>query len=172
MFEIRVICETPDREAVVSGLRSQFNIGRVHSSLSLTSGGERLYITADLPAANPWPTPEQAYAHAPSTIREIGWTARAAAERPFGTAPTREFWLRKAALLDRIALADDRENAPGDAAEAATEAARRLVDLDSAAGLGPSGHADGPYAPDHPESTRDPRGYVRQEYAIWHKSNQ
>ncbi|MFF0505621.1 hypothetical protein ACFYUH_18740 [Streptomyces fimicarius] len=172
MFEIRIICEAADREAVVSGLRSEFNIGRVRSSLSLTSGGERLYITADLPAANPWPTPERAYAVAPSIVREIGWPARAVAERPLYTDLGREFWLRKAALLDRIALADDRESAPGDAAEAATEAARRLVALDSAAGLGPSGHADGPYAPDHPESTRDPRGYVRQEYAIWHKTNQ
>ncbi|MDQ0985944.1 hypothetical protein [Streptomyces sp. V2I9] len=172
MFEIRVICEAADREAVVSGLRSQFTIGRVRSNFSLTSGGERLYITADLRDANPWPTPEQAYTHAPSIIREIGWTTRAAAERPLYTDLGREFWLRKAALLDRIALADEREDAPGDAAQAATEAARRLMDLDSAAGLGPSGHADGPYAPDHPESARDPRGYVRQEFAIWHKNNQ
>ncbi|MFF9249235.1 hypothetical protein [Streptomyces globisporus] len=151
MFEIRIICEAADREAVVSGLRSQFNIGRVRSNFSLTSGGERLYITADLREANPWPTPEQAYAHAPSIIREIGWTAQAAAERPFGTELGREFWLRKAAVLDRIALADDREDAPGGAAEAATEAARRLMDTDDA------------------DMICNPRHYTRQQYARWTK---
>ncbi|ARI55322.1 hypothetical protein A6E92_26485 [Streptomyces sp. S8] len=64
MFEIRIICETPDRESVVNGLRSQFNIGRVRSSFSLTSGGERLYITANPPRptrgpprSRPTPTP-------------------------------------------------------------------------------------------------------------------
>ncbi|QYA95327.1 hypothetical protein KZO11_17530 [Streptomyces anulatus] len=151
MFEIRIICEAADREAVVSGLRSRFDIGLVRSSFSRSSGGERLYITADLPAATTWPTPEDAYALAPSIVREIGWTAQAAAERPFGTAPPREFWLRKAAVLDRIALADEREDAPGDAAEAATEAARRLMDLDGAGAI------------------RNPRHYTRQQYVRWTK---
>ncbi|MEU3323207.1 hypothetical protein [Streptomyces sp. NPDC006785] len=151
MFEIRIICEAADREAVVSGLQSRFDIGLVRSSFSRTSGGERLYITADLPAAAVWPSPEDAYALAPSIVREIGWTARAAAERPFGTAATREFWLRKAAVLDRIALADEREDAPGDAAEAATEAARRLIDLDRAGVI------------------RNPRHYTRQQYVRWTK---
>ncbi|MCL6292760.1 hypothetical protein [Streptomyces sp. 43Y-GA-1] len=170
MFEIRIICETPDRESVVNGLRSQFNIGRVRSSFSLTSGGERLYITADLPAANPWPTPEQAYADAPGVGYELEVTREILTDTPLSPDLNREYWLRRAAALDRMALG----LAPGHDAtpEAARDAAISLMDLDSTAGLGPSGYADGPYHPDHPESTRDPRGYVRQEFAIWHKNNQ
>lgn len=90
------------------------------------SAGQRLNTARNLlirPAVQDWPTPEQAYAEAPSTISEIGWTARTATERLFGTASTREFWLRKAALLDRIALT---EAATSDATELAVEAARRL----------------------------------------------
>lgn len=170
MFEIRVICENADRESVVNGLRSQFNIGRVRNSCSLTSGGERLYITADLPAANPWPTPEQAYAGAPAVSYELDWARVTVMDTPLHPDLNREYWLRRAAALDRMALGF----APGyDATpEAATEAALQVLDLDSTAGLGPSGYADGPYHPDHPESTRNPRGYVRQEFAIWHKNNQ
>ncbi|MEV8052164.1 hypothetical protein [Streptomyces bacillaris] len=170
MFEIRIICETPDRESVINGLRSQFNIGRVRSSFSLTSGGERLYITADLPAPNPWPTPEQAYADAPGVGYELEVTREILTDTPLSPDLNREYWLRRAAALDRMALG----LAPGHDAtpEAARDAAINLMDLDSAAGLGPSGYANGPYHPDHPESTRNPRGYVRQEFAIWHKNNQ
>ncbi|WP_251052580.1 MULTISPECIES: hypothetical protein [unclassified Streptomyces] len=114
-----------------------------------------------------WPTPEAAYALAPSIVREIGWTAQTAADKPFGVPLGREFWLRKAALLDRIALQDEATRFSGDAAQAATEAARCLLGIDHAAGLGPGGYANGPYPPDHPDSTHDPRGYVRQEYALW-----
>ncbi|AVH97773.1 hypothetical protein C5L38_24215 [Streptomyces sp. WAC00288] len=93
------------------------------------------------PASEPdWPTPEQAYAEAPSIIREIGWVAQAAADRPFGTEASREFWLRKAALLDRIALDD---------AKAANRAARQLMDHDDATVI------------------CDLRFYVRQQYARW-----
>ncbi|MCX4531918.1 hypothetical protein [Streptomyces sp. NBC_01669] len=101
------------------------------------------------PEPGNWPTPETAYALAPSIIREIGWTAQTAADKPFGTALGREFWLRKAAVLDRIALADEREGAPGDASEVATEAARRLMDLDDTTVI------------------CDPRHYARQQYARW-----
>ncbi|WP_329308941.1 hypothetical protein [Streptomyces microflavus] len=172
MFEIRIICETSDRESVVNRLRSQFNIGRVRSSLSLTSGGETLYITADLPTAHPWPTPEQAYADAPAVSYELEWARVTLMGPQLSPGLKREYRLRRAAALDRMALG----LAPGlgvvATPEDATEAATHLMDLDSAAGLGPSGYADGPYAPNHPESTRDPRGYVRQEFAIWHKNNQ
>ncbi|WP_330435505.1 hypothetical protein OIC43_30980 [Streptomyces sp. NBC_00825] len=96
-----------------------------------------------------WPTPEVAYATAPSTIREIGWTANAAATRPIGTKIGREFWLRKAALLDRIALNDEATAQDSGAAELATEAARRLMQLDDASVI------------------CDPRYYVRQQYAHW-----
>ncbi|MYS07432.1 hypothetical protein GTW71_13540 [Streptomyces sp. SID6041] len=93
-----------------------------------------------------WPKPKQAYAEAPSITREFGWVARTATQRPFGTEPTREFWLRKAALLDRIALTD---NTPNGADEAARRAARHLMDIDDAAVI------------------CNPRHYVRQQYAHW-----
>ncbi|MFI7352356.1 hypothetical protein ACIBTP_00230 [Streptomyces avidinii] len=93
--------------------------------------------------------PEAAYATAPSIISEIGWTVRGARNCLHGIR-VREFWLRKAALLDRIALTDD-DPVSGDAATCATEAARRLMEID---------HAESP-------RTTDPRGYVRQEYALW-----
>ncbi|MEV6202199.1 hypothetical protein AB0M64_19795 [Streptomyces sp. NPDC051771] len=92
-----------------------------------------------------WPTPEAAYATAPSVISEIGWTARTATDRPFGTTTSREFWLRKAALLDRIAL----EAPAGGAPEAATRAAHQLMEHDGVT------------------TVCDPRHYVRQQYARW-----
>ncbi|WP_318208365.1 hypothetical protein [Streptomyces sp. SJL17-1] len=116
------------------------------------SAGQRINTARNLltrPAAQDWPTPEQAYAKAPSTISEIGWTARTArtvSDGSFGAEATREFWLRKAALLDRIALADERVDEPGDATEAADRAARQLMDVDDAAVI------------------CDPRHYVRQQY--------
>ncbi|WP_078958843.1 hypothetical protein [Streptomyces sp. NRRL S-4] len=96
-----------------------------------------------------WPTPDTAYAMAPSMVREIGWTAQAAADKPFGTRLGREFWLRKAALLDRIALAEEAAGRGGDAIGTAELAAARLVDLDDSGVI------------------CDPRRYVRQQYALW-----
>ncbi|MGW1928645.1 hypothetical protein [Streptomyces sp. NPDC001919] len=98
------------------------------------------------PATVPeWPKPKEAYAEAPSITCEIGWVARAATERSFGTEATREFWLRKAALFDRIVLTDD---TPNGADEAARIAARHLMDIDDVAVI------------------CDPRHYVRQQYAL------
>ncbi|MFJ3436453.1 hypothetical protein ACIPMU_23230 [Streptomyces cyaneofuscatus] len=114
-----------------------------------------------------WPTPEAAYALSPGIVHEIEWTMRTAVHTPFGVPLGREFWLRKAALLDRIALQEEASGFSGDATHAATEAARCLLGIDHAAGLGPSGYANGPYPPDHPDSTHHPRGYIRQEYALW-----
>ncbi|MGW3735059.1 hypothetical protein [Streptomyces sp. NPDC005148] len=96
-----------------------------------------------------WPTPETAYAKAPGIVREIGWTAQAAADKPFGTRMGRDFWLRKAALLDRIALAEEAAGRGGSTAETAELAAARLMDLDD------------------PDIVCDPRHYVRQQYAHW-----
>lgn len=101
------------------------------------------------PDEQEWPTPEHAYAKAPSIISEIGWTARTATERPFGSEMSREYWLRKAALLDRIALADATAQTTSDATEVAVEAARHLMDVHDAAVI------------------CDPRYYVRQQYARW-----
>ncbi|MCX5226277.1 hypothetical protein [Streptomyces sp. NBC_00233] len=116
------------------------------------SAGQRINTARNLltrPAKQDWPTPEQAYAKAPSIVSEIGWTARTATERPFGTEASREFWLRKAALLDRIALDGSTAHFTHDATELAAGAARRLMDVDDAAVI------------------CDPRHYVRQQYTLW-----
>ncbi|MER5853189.1 hypothetical protein ABT126_41185 [Streptomyces sp. NPDC002012] len=96
-----------------------------------------------------WPAPDAAYAEAPSMVREIGWTAQAATDKPFGTRMGREFWLRKAALLDRIALTEEAAGRGRDAIGAAELAAARLMDLDDS------------------DVICDPRHYVRQQYALW-----
>ncbi|MGW5099182.1 hypothetical protein [Streptomyces sp. NPDC004100] len=146
MFEIRVICDPADTDRVTTALNSAFATGSVRTYPTRDSERTRLYFTADLhPEPGPWPTPEEAYALAPSIIREIGWTADQAASKPFGTRLPREFWLRKAALLDRIALHDVGD----DTAETANKAAERLMSLDDAGVI------------------CEPRHYVRQQYAHW-----
>lgn len=153
MFEIRVICAPHDTERVVAALDSTFTTGTVTVYPTRDGHRNRLYIradhlsTADAPddAAHS-PTPEAAYDTAPDIVREIGWTARTAREVVSGAFPAREFWLRKAALLDRIALHD---NGPSAAADLAVQAARELMGLD-----------------DEPVLC-DPRAYVRQQYALW-----
>ncbi|WP_406100062.1 hypothetical protein [Streptomyces canus] len=100
----------------------------------------------DRPTPADWPTPKQAYANAPSILDEIGWTARTLAALKCFTELDRDFYLRKAALLDRIALLDE-PNTPGDVTETAVAAALYLLDLDQ------------------PGVICDPRGYVRQQYA-------
>lgn len=100
----------------------------------------------------PWPTAEQAYAEAPSILSEIGWTARTLSALECFTALDREFYLRKAALLDRIALLDEPDG-PGDVTETAVAAALYLIDSDRA------------------DVTGDPRAYVRRQYAYWARNN-
>ncbi|MEU5516098.1 hypothetical protein AB0H65_17005 [Streptomyces griseoaurantiacus] len=165
MFEIRIICEPDDTARVTAALSGAFAAGAVRQYPARGSHRVRLYLTADhRPEPGPWPTPKDAYALAPSMVREIGWTAQTAADKPFGTELGREFWLRKAALLDRIALSDEQDGAPGESSEVATEAARRLIEHDQ---NGPGDYYGAPYWPEHPATAADPRGYVRQEYAHW-----
>ncbi|MGW6688387.1 hypothetical protein [Streptomyces sp. NPDC054961] len=167
MFEIRVICSPTEAPEITKALAETFTTGPVRRHPTRDGDRVRLYVTAEQQPSH-WPAPETAYATAPSIISEIGWTARGVRDC-LHDVHVREFWLRKAALLDRIALTDDNP-VSGGAATPAVEAARRLMDIDQTAGPGPGGYADGPdtpYTPDHPESTRDPRGYVRQEYALW-----
>ncbi|MEV7830835.1 hypothetical protein AB0P12_09460 [Streptomyces subrutilus] len=152
MFEIRVICTKPEAPDISRALSETFVTGPIRQHLTRDGDRVRLYVTAEQ-AVNRWPAPEIAYAKAPSIISEIGWTARGSRDCLHGV-HVREFWLRKAALLDRIALTDD-DPVNGDAATLATEAARRLIELDGARAL------------DHPDSTSQPRGYIRQEYAVW-----
>ncbi|MFD3946830.1 hypothetical protein [Streptomyces sp. NPDC058579] len=169
MFEIRIICDLTDTERVTTALAKSFTTGNVRRAASRTSDKERLYVTAEhREDTETWPTPEQAYALAPSIVGEIGWTARRAREAlwPIHSANVREFWLRKAALLDRIALDDRTAGIHTDAPELALNAARKLLDVDRD---GDGNYGGTPYWPDHPEATANPRGYVRQEYARWAK---
>ncbi|MDJ0346270.1 hypothetical protein [Streptomyces sp. PH10-H1] len=103
--------------------------------------------------ANVTEDPESAYALAPSITLEITWVARTA--RDFGQLTSlREYWLRKAAVFDRIALTEHHRSfivagSGMDADTAAEEAARRLVEHDRA------------------DAISAPREYVRREYARW-----
>ncbi|MEU6877949.1 hypothetical protein [Streptomyces sp. NPDC046712] len=166
MFEIRVICDPADAERVTTTLAETFTTGAVRRSPSRASDKARLYVTAEHREA--WPTPEQAYALAPSIVSEIGWTAKRAREAlwPIRAANIREFWLRKAALLDRIALDDGTASIHTDVLELALNAARQLLDVDRD---GDGNYGGTPYWPEHPQAIANPRGYVRQEYAQWAK---
>ncbi|USQ89261.1 hypothetical protein NFX46_39330 [Streptomyces phaeoluteigriseus] len=113
----------------------------------------RLLTDGHRPAPQAWPTPEQAYADAPSINNEIGWTARTLATAECFTELGREFYLRKAALLDRIALLHEPDTLNSDA-ETAEAAALHLLDLDQ------------------PAIICDPRTYVRQQYARWTTDHQ
>ncbi|MEV6167565.1 hypothetical protein AB0L99_04965 [Streptomyces sp. NPDC051954] len=156
MFEIRVICDPADTDRVTAALSGTFATGNVRTYPTRDGQRTRLYVTADhRPEPGPWPTPEEAYALAPSIISEIGWTARTLATTQCYTEMDRDYYLRKAALLDRIALLDEPDEPDGDTTATAEAAALHLLDMD--------------HAPTH--AANDPRGYVRQEYAHWVKNN-
>ncbi|MCZ4602529.1 hypothetical protein O3S80_01800 [Streptomyces sp. Lzd4kr] len=148
MFEIRVICDPADADRVTTALNAAFTTGDVRQYPTRDGKRTRLYLTADhRPTPQDWPTPEQAYADAPSINSEIGWTARFLADAECYTELDREFYLRKAALLDRIALLDGPDATDGDATETAYATAVFLLDIDQ------------------PGVICDPRAYVRQQYA-------
>ncbi|WP_433891764.1 hypothetical protein [Streptomyces sp. CA-111067] len=115
------------------------------------------------------PAPDAAYAGAPAIVREISnvLALTTSLHRCDRTADgrEREQRLRKAALLDRIALFEATEYAPGVAAEAiatAATAARKLAAYDT------EHHTStGPIGPNSPEWDPCHRPYVRQEYATW-----
>ncbi|MBF6046382.1 hypothetical protein GO001_14300 [Streptomyces sp. NRRL B-1677] len=159
MFEIRITCATADTDRIVAALDSTFAVGIVSVFPTRDGRRNRLYASADYhPETGEWPSPEEAYALAPSIVREIGWTARTAADKAFGEDMDREYWLRKAALLDRVALLDEPAPPFGDATEAAHAAAVYLLDSD---------RVEQRLAE---RAEKDPRGYVRQEYARWAKN--
>ncbi|REK87586.1 hypothetical protein DY245_26305 [Streptomyces inhibens] len=93
-----------------------------------------------------WPSPEAAYVSAPSIDDELDWlnlTANASYDEDLD----RDWYLRNAAALDRIALGESTsERACPDEAEAT---AVLLLDLDQVS------------------RDYDPRAYVRQQYALW-----
>lgn len=96
-------------------------------------------------------SPEQTYAAAPDLDTEANWVRQAAG---WEDDQDRDYLLRHAALLDRVALNEPHHRR---AAEEATAAALVLLDTDRATGPVPRHHA----------AETDPRGYVRQEYAYW-----
>lgn len=105
--------------------------------------------------------PSIAYSRAPSTISEITWVADAAVRRaPY---EEREFWLRKAALLDRTALQEVATYAPvvaAKAVDAANAAAQRFVQYD-ATHSGPGRRALDLV------TDADCRDHVREQYREW-----
>ncbi|MEU4199043.1 hypothetical protein AB0F64_03680 [Streptomyces sp. NPDC026294] len=176
MFEIRVICDAADSAPVTAALEAAFRTGAVRRYPSRTPGKVRLYVTADHrpdPGGQPaalWPSPDAAYTGAPFLTDELAWVAETAAAAASLSGPDqRTFCLRKAAALDRLALLDDAINVSTASAEAATDAARHLLALDrNADGDSPGAGTVPPHTLD---AARDPRGYLRQEYAAWHRQH-
>ena len=128
-------------------------------------------IDSERPATNVpsvFPIPVDAYAGAPSVVREIGWVADQAANRRVAEIG-REYWLRKAALVDRIALDQLEElggEAAANAAEAADHAALRLIEFDEDPTRG--GHGPGSLRFSDALVGAGRRTYVRQQYLTWH----
>jgi hypothetical protein len=107
-------------------------------------------MAADAEDRNPdeaqkWPSPDEAYASAPSIDDELDWLNRTANHTYDGL--DRDWYLRNAAALDRIALGESTNEraCPGEAEATAV----LLLDLDQAS------------------RDYDPRAYVRQQYALW-----
>jgi len=99
-------------------------------------------------------------------VQEICLIAEASGSAPSDVSGDREFRLRKAALLDRIAIQERTRygiNASADAEDAAAVAAEWLVEYDVAhSGLSLKGR-DLVLAEEY-------RDYVRAEYAAWSQS--
>lgn len=117
------------------------------------------------------PPPHEAYANAPALRREMhrvlalgaerdGRGPRTVADPPADAAVAERAWLlRRAALMDRMAL----ESAdPGPAGAAAQTAGHLLAHDRSRPDL-----VAGPHRPDEIPSGQSHRHYVRQEYAAW-----
>ncbi|MFE2317808.1 hypothetical protein ACFXC8_32710 [Streptomyces sp. NPDC059441] len=182
MFDIRIICDPVDAQAITRALTAAFDCDPIQRRPAHNGHHVRLYTKAfhpdpaallnDTPEATDvgptaWPTPEDAYATAPGITYEIAWTAstaRTLAKNPHRGDVDREYWLRKAALLDRIALDYEADGVPNGTAEVAAHAARQLIDVDQ---VGEGDYSGVPYGPEHPATLAHPRGYVRQEYALW-----
>ena len=150
-FEIRVICEPADLVRISAALDKAFQTGHFRSVPTRDSHRRRLYVTADhLPEPRPWPTPDEAYTSAPNAADELAWLVATAQDKPLLPKLNREFWLRRSALTDRMALGMTPGHLASDAN--ALDTALQLMDLDNVQG------------------TCDPRPYVRQQYALWAKN--
>ncbi|MEU7167419.1 hypothetical protein AB0A70_22700 [Streptomyces morookaense] len=111
--------------------------------------------------------PIAAYDDAPSLLPEIRWVA--VKSRSARDAMDREFWLRKAAVFDRIAIKEAAAGTPdaavNTAAAAAASAARQLVEYDTV-------HAGMSLRGTDTVTDEDCREYVRQEYSTWRSAGQ
>ncbi|MET7348852.1 hypothetical protein [Streptomyces mirabilis] len=182
MFDIRIICDPADEQDITRALTAAFDCDPIQRRPAHNGHRVRLYTKAfhphpaallnDAPEATEarptaWPTPEDAYATAPGITYEVAWTASTArthTENPHGGDVDREYWLRKAALLDRIALEYEAEGVHNGTDEIAANAARQLIEIDQD---GDGDYSGAPYGPEHPATLAHPRGYVRHEYAVW-----
>ncbi|MFI7359567.1 hypothetical protein ACIBTP_37260 [Streptomyces avidinii] len=100
---------------------------------------------------------DTAYINAPNVQEETEEILRL---RRAGRISDREWLLRHAALTDRRTVGAD--PADGKVQTALRTIVAKLVAYDAA-----NGTTTGPLATDDPAWVADPRGYVRQEYAIW-----
>ncbi|WP_172382846.1 hypothetical protein [Streptomyces sp. MNP-20] len=165
MFEIRVICDPPEAERVITALSSVFTTGQVRKLPTRDGKRVRLYATAahgPAEATAGWPTPKAAYHTAPSIMSELGWISRAAGSAESSTELERDYYLRKAAVLDRMALIEESHDPRPATTDTAEAAALFLLDTDRA-----SLHAD---VLVHAED--NPRRYVRRAYAAWAQQEQ
>ncbi|MFJ6784491.1 hypothetical protein [Streptomyces yangpuensis] len=102
-------------------------------------------------------TPDIAYANAPNVQEETEELLRL---RRAGRIGDRDWLLRRAALTDRQTLGADA--ADGKVQTSLQGVLDKLLAFDAA-----NGTTAGPLAIDDSAWEADPRGYVRQEYAIW-----
>ncbi|MCX5078815.1 hypothetical protein OHA84_37690 (plasmid) [Streptomyces sp. NBC_00513] len=107
------------------------------------------------------PSPETAYLNAPHVQQETEEILRL---RRSGRISDRDWLLRHAALTDQQTLNADPSDGKVQTPVQVTIA--KLVTYDAA-----NGTTSGPRAVDDPTWAADPRGYVRQEYAIWAERN-
>ncbi|MFE5718569.1 hypothetical protein [Streptomyces erythrochromogenes] len=101
------------------------------------------------------------YLNAPNLQQE---TEKILRLRRAGRISDRDWLLRHAALTDRQTLGAD--PADGKVQAALQRSVGQLIAFDTA-----NGTTAGPLTTDDPAWAADPRGYIRQEYAIWATGN-
>jgi hypothetical protein len=167
VFELRILCDPGDADRITAALATALTLGTVRRYPSRDGLRDRLYVTADLPPTTNsgagtgpqagwdgvWPTFQAAYRHTPDVLDEMAWLTATDAnpEAPTDPASTWNYWLRKAALFDRIARysTDPRDT------EDAKAAATHLLNLTPP----PNGPHLNPAQRTAAET--DPLGYVR-----------
>ena len=117
------------------------------------------------------PSPDKAYAHAPDLLSEaaslMDYSTLLRTGR-YGMEREREYLLRRAALEDRVALAESPDSPEAHTGVAnAARAALLLWQWDK----GNSCEVAGPHGPHSIEWDPSLRPYVRQEYRAWRTAN-